>query len=221
MRVYAVNEEGVIRLPKIEWRKVDKEIYLPKKTPVMTEIPAYKYVVVSGIGNPNDNPEFINCIEALYGFSYGVRMSYKWDNPPKGYYEYTVYPLEGIWDMNDLEVHEREGFSKSNLKYTMMIRQPDFVDETLFEQIKAMVVKNKTENTKISELEFKTIEDGKCVQMMHIGSYDEETKSFDLMNQFISENNLLKSKMAHKEIYLTKPNEDTSKMKTTLRYFIK
>jgi len=85
---------------KYEWRKKEKEIYLPKNKPEIVIIPSHKFFMIEGKGNPNDDffPEYIG---VLYSLSYGVRMSPKSGVTPDGYFEYTVYPLEGIWDISD------------------------------------------------------------------------------------------------------------------------
>lgn len=99
-------------MEKYEWRKSDKAIYLPKNSPVLTHIPTYNYYTIEGEGNPND-ASFSAYIEVLYALSYGVRMVHKTAFKPQDYYEYTVFPLEGIWDL----MNHSLGFSKDNLKY--------------------------------------------------------------------------------------------------------
>ena len=91
------------------------------------EVPEMKYLVLSGQGNPND-AFFSEYIGALYAVSYAVRMSYKNSDVPEGYYEYTVYPLEGVWDFIDPNLKQ---FNKNNLKFDLMIRQPDFLTEKM------------------------------------------------------------------------------------------
>ena len=99
---------------KLEWRKVDKTLYLPKTEPAQIVVPPMNYFVVSGKGNPND-PAFGAYIQVLYSLSYAIRMSEKSGDAPEGFNAYTVYPLEGVWDVGDKEAYERDGFDKDNL----------------------------------------------------------------------------------------------------------
>src|SRR5690554_4309809 len=115
---------------KYEWRRSEKAIYLPKTKPELIVVPNAKYFTITGNGNPN-NEEFSKKVEALYQASYGVRMMHKTNFIPKGYFEYTVYPLEGLWDLTD-EGRNKEVLDKNDLVYKIMIKQPDFVDEKVF-----------------------------------------------------------------------------------------
>ena len=109
---------------KSEWRKQEKQFYLPKKEPLVIDIPAFKYVAIRGAGNPND-PAFAEYIGVLYSLSYTIKMNYKKrDNPPEGYQDYTVYPLEGIWDINeDAKKAKKKTLDKDDLVFHLMIRQ--------------------------------------------------------------------------------------------------
>jgi len=125
---------------KIEYKKDYKELYMPKNKPEIIDVPKMPFFTLKGSGDPNGNV-FSTVIEALYSLSYAVRMSHKSDNVPEGYYEYTVFPLEGIWDLVD---YTKPATDKNNLKYTMMIRQPDFLNETLFQRFLHQTQKKKT-----------------------------------------------------------------------------
>ncbi len=204
---------------KHEWRKSEKQIYIPKNKPEIIDIPCFKYFTITGNGNPNNNIEFNKMIEALYTLSYAIRMMPKKGFTPNGYFEYTVYPLEGIWDLIDYEKHS-EVLDKDNLKYTLMIRQPDFVDEDVIN--KAFEIVKGKENEYLQDGKFESIEDGMCIQMLHIGSYDDEVKTFEIMNTYLESNNYVKTSLTHREIYISdfrkvKPEA----LKTTLRCFIK
>ncbi|PAB60125.1 GyrI-like domain-containing protein [Anaeromicrobium sediminis] len=202
---------------KKEWRKHEKNIYVPKGKPELINIPPFKYFTIKGQGNPN-NKAFEEYISALYSLAYTVRMSYKWDNPPGGYYEYTVYPLEGVWDIADKTKYVEGVLDKDNLAFELMIRQPSFVTEDLASNI-IELTKEKKPNKLLEQVEFKTICEGDCVQILHLGSYDDEPQSFQLMKEYCTENNIKRISMKHREIYLndarkTKPE----KLKTVLRF---
>ena len=205
---------------KHEWRKHEKKLYLPKNIPSVIDIPSLKYFVISGKVNPNSEL-FGEYIGVLYSLSYAVRMSYKWDKIPKGYYEYTVYPLEGIWDIADKSKYIPGIVNKDNLKFDLMIRQPDFLDEDLVKVIIDQTKKKKYHKL-LEEVELKIITEDKCVQMLHLGSYDSEHISFDIMKQFCIDNNIERLSMKHREIYLTDARKTApEKNKTVLRFKVK
>lgn len=201
---------------KHEWRKKEKYYYLPKTNPEIVNIQELKFIQIKGCGNPNSE-EFSQKVGTLYSLSYAIKMMPKKGIIPKGYFDYTVYPLEGIWDLTN-EARDYEIFDKNNLVYTIMIRQPEFVDESVFKEA-IEILKKKNNNPLLDEVEFVSIEEGMCVQMMHIGSFDEEYKSFEVMNKFCKDNNILIKNKAHREIYISDfrriPKE---RLKTVLRY---
>lgn len=201
---------------KIDYKKDFKHLYLPKTVPGIVEVPKMQFLMVSGSGDPNGE-QFTEVVEALYSVSYAVRMSYKSDEVPDGYYEYTVFPLEGVWDLYD---RTKPPTDKSNLKYTMMIRQPDFLTESLFQRFLEQTKRKKT-NPFLEEVRFEYAEEGLCCQMMHIGSFDEEPKSFAQMEAFCAENGFIRSSKIHREIYLSDPRKTKpEKMKTVLRFLV-
>lgn len=202
---------------KNEWRKHEKEMYLPKSKPEIIDIPTYNYFTIHGDVNPGD-PVFGDYIAALYTLSYAVRMSYKWDEPPENYYEYTVYPLEGVWDLKDHSKYETGEVDKDNLSFELMIRQPDFVTE----EFAKMIINNalmKKPDALIRQVEFKRIHEGLCIQMLHKGSYDDEASTFDIMTDYCDENNLERLSMKHREVYLSDFRRTaTENLKTVLRF---
>lgn len=201
---------------KHEWRKKEKNYYLSKTNPEIVNIQELKFIQIKGSGNPNSE-EFSQKIGILYSLSYAIKMMPKKGITPKGYFDYTVYPLEGIWDLTN-EARDYEIFDKNNLVYTVMIRQPEFVDETVFKEA-IEILKKKNNNALLDEVEFVSIDEGMCVQIMHIGSFDEEYKSFEVMKKFCKDNNILIKNKAHREIYISDfrriPKE---RLKTVLRY---
>ena len=138
---------------------------------------------------------------------------------PDGYFDYTVYPLEGIWDLDE-EGRLKNQFDKNNLVYNIMIRQPDFVTKEVFDLAMEMTKKKKP-NKLLDDVVFGEIEEGMCVQMMHIGPYDDEYKSFEVMKEFIKDNNLVIKSLAHREIYISDVRKTApEKLKTVLRYMV-
>lgn len=203
---------------KYEWRKEEKEIYLPKEKPALVKVPKAKYFCIKGKGNPN-NEDFSNRIAVLYSLAYAVRMMPKSGFIPDGYFEYTVYPLEGLWDMTEGD-KSSDVFNKDELIYTIMIKQPDFVNEEVTQ--KAFEIANKKKPDKLlKEAYFDEIEDGLSVQMLHIGSYDNEPETFSKMKDYINKSNLKIKSLIHKEIYLSDARKvERDKLKTVLRYTV-
>ena len=206
---------------KHEWRKKEKEIYLPKNKPGKIQIPEYKFFTIKGTGNPNDD-YFSEYIRVLYSLSYAVKMSIKKGIEPKGYFDYTVYPLEGVWDINEEAKKKFDGkFDKNDLVFKLMIRQPDFVDE----QFAMMILertKQKKFNVLLDNVKFEKITDGVCVQMMHLGSYDNEPESFKQMEDFAQQQNLTRTSKVHREIYISDARKVAPEiLKTVLRFKVK
>lgn len=206
---------------KIEWKKIDKQYYLPKDKPEVIILPSFRYFAISGEGNPND-PFFGDCISVLYSLSYAIKMSLKQGCAPENYVEYTVYPLEGIWDLSDIGRKNYNGtLDKDELKFKMMIRQPEFVTEKYAKETIERTMKKKA-NKLLDHIVFENIEEGKCIQMLHIGSYDTEPGSFKMMEEYAKEQNLTRIDKKHKEIYLSDPGRIAKeKLKTVLRFQIK
>lgn len=204
---------------KYEWRKEEKDIYLPKQKPTLVNVPKSKYFCIKGKGNPN-NKDFSERIEVLYTLSYTVRMMPRNGYTPDGYFEYTVYPLEGLWDLTE-EGRKSKTLLKDELLYTIMIKQPDFVTNELF--MKAFeIASTKKPNKLLKEVYLDEIEDGLSVQMLHIGDYDSEPETFEKMKEFIKANNLEIKTLVHREIYLSAARRvDRDKLKTVLRYRVR
>lgn len=201
---------------KIDYKKTYKALYVPGTTPSVVVVPSMRFSIIEGKGDPNGE-EFALATEALYSFSYTVKMSYKRPCAPKGYYAYTVFPLEGEWDVCDTD---RAVTDKSNYLYRIMIRQPEFLTEELFEQF-LCETKKKKPNEWLDRIRFEEIAEGLCCQMLHIGSYDDEPSSFAMMDRFCKANGYKRIARTHREIYLSDPRKtETSKLRTVLRYRI-
>ncbi len=203
---------------KHEWRKHEKDIYLPKQKPVLINIPAFNYFTIEGKGNPNDD-FFAEYIGVLYSLAYAAKMSPKKGITLEGYFDYTVYPLEGVWDISDKAKQNYSGkLNKNDLVFKLMIRQPEFVTHEFADQI-IDITKKKKPHKLLEEVKYETIEEGKCVQMLHVGSYDSEPASFAKMEEFCEENELERFSKKHREIYLSDARKVVAeKLKTVLRY---
>lgn len=202
---------------KYEWRKQEKSIYGGKKSPALVDVPKRNYIILGGKGNPNAKG-FSEKVSALYSLAYAIKMNYKSEisnSNPDMIQDFTVYPLEGIWKgKKDIEL------IKEKLEYNIMICQPDFITDSMVN--KAFdIIKKKKPNPLYNEIYFDTMQDGKCVEILHVGSYDEEPVSFLKMDEFIAQNGYQRKESWHREIYLNNAKRVLkTKLKTILRYTI-
>ena len=138
-----------------------------------------------------------------------------------GYFDYTVYPLEGFWDISEdakKTYTENSKLNKDDLVFKLMIRQPDFVTQEYALKV-IDKVKIKKKNPLINTVKFEKISEGNCIQMLHIGSYDDEAKTFKIMEEFAKNNNLKRVSKVHKEIYISDFRKVApEKLKTVLRF---
>ncbi|MEB3029586.1 GyrI-like domain-containing protein [Parvimonas micra] len=201
---------------KYEWKKNEKNLYGVKQKPQLIEIPSAYYIMIKGEGNPNES-DFSNRVSALYSLAYGIKMLFKnMEKEELEYSDFTVFPLEGIWEKSD-----DEEFDKNKLKYTIMIKQPYFITKEIFE-LAFEKVKKKKPNELYDEVSFDCIESKKAIQILHIGSFDTEIESFEKLDNFASEMKLERSEKLHTEIYLNNKNRTAEdKLKTILRYTVK
>ena len=205
-----------------DYKKEYKEFYIPKNKPSIVEIPKMNYIAVRGKGNPNDEEgEYKKTIGLLYGIAFTIKMSYKGTHKIDGYFEYVVPPLEGFWWQDG-----RVGIDynqKEELNFISIIRLPDFVTKKDFDWAIEEATKKKKQD--FSKVEFLTYDEGICVQCMHVGSYDNEPATVELMHKYMEENGYvldISDKRFHHEIYLSDPRKcDVSKLKTVIRHPIK
>jgi hypothetical protein len=202
----------------LNYRKDQKQYYQPDQSPGLVTIPNFKFFTISGEGNPNDE-FFGDYIQVLYALSYAIKMSPKQKKAPPDYFEYTVFPLEGIWDIQE---EARANFSgtidKNTLVFNLMIRQPDFVTLELAKQIIEETRKKKKLQL-LDDVKFESIEEGLCVQMMHFGPFDDEPQSFQKMEDYTISQGLRRISKLHREIYLSDPRKTApEKLKTVLRF---
>ncbi len=203
---------------KQEWRKQEQQFYLPKAKPELVTVPAFKFFTVEGKGNPNDD-FFADYIGVLYALSYAIKMSPKKNKAPENYTDYTIYPLEGVWDISEEARKTFAGtINKDDLVFKLMIRQPDFVTHDFAMQL-LEDTKKKKPNHLSDKVKFEEINEGTCVQMLHLGSYDNEPASFTTMENFAQQEKYKRLSKVHREIYLSDARRVVpDKLKTVLRF---
>ncbi len=210
-------------MEKFDFKKEYKDLYMPKTEPSIVTVPEMKFIAVRGSGDPNTSAEYKQAMEILYGLSFTIKMSKMSGSRPDGYFEYVVPPLEGFWSVNDGIFDGLNITDKSKFHWISVIRQPDFVTESVFEQARAEAEKKK--KTDMSKAEFITVSEGLCVQSMHIGSYDSEPSTILKMREYAEKNGYsedLSDTRLHHEIYLSDPRRCApERLKTVIRHPIK
>ena len=197
---------------KYEWRKAEKSLYGVKASPKVVDVPQQSFIMLDGTGNPN-LPGFAEEVSALYALAYAIKMDYKKSHTNQEIQDFTVYPLEGIWQQK-----EQGELVKEELIYTIMIAQPSFISKEMVKEALEKV-KVKKPNAHYEKIRFETIKEGKCLTMLHLGSFDSEPLSFAKMDEFCKENFLNRRSLFHREIYLNNLNRTSpDKLKTILRY---
>ena len=205
-----------------DFKKEYREFYLPGKKPQIVTIPKLNYIAVRGSGDPNDEGgEYKKAIELLYSIAFTIKMSKRSDHRIEGYFDYVVPPLEGFWwqdGAKDIDYGHKEDF-----KWISVIRLPDFVSKDDFDWAVSQAANKKKMD--FSQVEFITIEEGMCVQCMHIGSYDDEPQTVKLMDEYINENgyeNDLSMTRLHHEIYLSDARKvPNDRLRTVIRHPIR
>ena len=205
-----------------DYKKEYRNFYLPKTEPSVIKVPEIIFAAIDGKGNPNEpNGEYQSAIGVLYGIQYTIKMSKKGAVVPKGYFDYVVPPLEGLWWLSNNEDWPPK--SKSKYNWVSMIRLPEYVNDSVFKWACEEASRKKKINADKAYL-FK-FNEGLCVQCMHMGPYDNEPKTLALMDDYVRKNNLTKDiteKRRHHEIYLSNPGKvPPEKLKTVLRVPVK
>lgn len=202
-----------------DFKKVNKEFYMPKDTPAIVTIPKMNYIAVRGHGDPNEEDgEYKKAIGLLYGIAFTIKMSKKSDHRIEGYFDYVVPPLEGFWwqeGVDGIDYSHKEHFN-----WISVIRLPDFVTKSEFDWAVAEATAKKKAD--FSKAEFFTYDEGLCVQCMHIGSYDDEPATVETMHKYMKEQGCeldITDKRLHHEIYLSDARKVVpEKLKTVIRH---
>ena len=227
-----------------DFKKEYKDVYLPKTNPVFIDVPEMSYIAIIGQGDPNEEDgAYKQAIAALYALSFTIKMSKMGDWQPKGYFDYVVPPLEGLWWTNKGIFDGLSNEYKSAFHWIAMIRQPDFVTDEVFTWAKGHAIAKKPEiEDVIEKARLIRFSEGPCVQIMHLGPYDDEASSIEKLNDYIFDtgytsdlsntgdlideevletfipNNKLNPIRLHHEIYLSDPRRcKPENLKTVIR----
>lgn len=196
---------------KVDLKAVYKDLYTaPKDRFAFVEPPPLTYLMVDGEGDPNTAPAYMEAVEALYGVAYALKFASKAAGR-----DYVVPPLEGLWWADDMAAFRQR--AKAKWRWTMMILQPDWISP---DQVKTAVEKAGVKNPTpaLSRLRSERFEEGRCVQVLHVGPYDAEGPILArLHDEFLPERGLVPVGKHH-EIYLGDPRKSApEKLRTILR----
>lgn len=205
-----------------DFKKEEKQFYRPGRKPELVDIPSMKFIAVQGKGNPDSGDgEYQQDLQLLYSLAYTIKMSKKGTHKIKDYFDFVVPPLEGFWWQDGIDGVDYAHKEKFN--FISCIRMPDFVTKDVFEWAKKEAAAKK--NLDFSLVKLMTMTEGKCVQIMHVGSYDDEPATIDKMHQFIATNDLeldFSDQRRHHEIYLSNPQRTKKEnLKTIIRLPVK
>ena len=205
-----------------DFKKEYKEFYMPPKKPSIVTVPKMNYIAVRGQGDPNpEESEYKQAIGLLYGIAFTIKMSKMGSHKIDGYFDYVVPPLEGFWWQEG--VIGVDYSRKDDFNWISVIRLPDFVTREDFEW--AVEEATKKKKTDFSKVDFFTYDEGLCVQCMHIGPYDDEPATVELMHNFMEEQGYeldITDERMHHEIYLSDARRVApEKLKTVVRHPIK
>ena len=202
-----------------DFKKEYRDLYQPKSKPSIVEVPRMRFLAVEGEGDPNEEGgAYKHAIELLYGIAYTLKMSYKTDHAIPGFFEYVVPPLEGFWWQPG--VAGVDYANKSSFHWMSAIRVPEFVTDAEFAwALEAATAKKRLDFSPVQLVE---IEEGLCVQCMHLGPYDDEPATVAAMHEFAESQGCIpdfSDTRRHHEIYLSDPRKAApEKMKTVVRH---
>jgi hypothetical protein len=189
-----------------------KLLYQPStKEPGIVFVPAMQFIMLDGHGDPNISPEYATTLQSLYQFAYTIKFAIKKSTGA----DFAVMPLEGLWwsdNMDDFLTRE-----KSSWSWRMMIAQPPLVTSEWIETARLQVLAKKDVGLRAAQIRFETYEEGMCVQLMHVGPYDDESPNIQRMHQFAFDHGYHLAGLHH-EIYLSDPRRAApSKLRSVLR----
>lgn len=205
-----------------DFKKEYKEFYMAKNRPELVNVPRANYIAVRGEGDPNEEGgAYQRAISVLYAVAYTLKMSYRTGYTMEGFFEYVVPPLEGFWWQEGVDgVNYGD---KADFHWISVIRLPDFVTKADFDWAIATAAQKK--KLDCSSAEYLTVEEGLCVQMLHIGAFDDEPATVALMDAYLAQTgyvNDFSSKRLHHEIYMSDARKvPPEKWKTVIRHPIR
>ena len=197
-------------MARIDLKRELRHLYAPAaKAVVEVDVPALRFLMIDGQGDPNTTPAYAEAVEALFSVSYTAKFMVK----RAAGIDYAVMPLEGLWWSDDLTAFVND--DRAKWQWTMMIMQPDFVEPALIEDAIAQVRRRKR-LAAVEKLRLQTFTEGRCAQTLHVGPFSEEGPTIQRVHDFIRAHSALTGK--HHEIYLSDVRRaDPARWKTIIR----
>lgn len=219
--IEGIPEKGFDIMPLFDFKKADKKLYQPGPEPVLVDVPAMRFLMAEGQGDPNTSAAYQEAVEMLYGLAYTIKMSKKGAVQPPGYFDFVVPPLEGLWSLAGAPFDGRVIGRKEDFEWTMMLRMPDFVDQAALDTAKEYFG-NKKPELDLSKIRLTNFAEGLCAQILHLGAYDEEPATLARLDAFIKAKGFqpdMAGMRRHHEIYLSDPRKtEAALLKTVLRH---
>ncbi|HWS50842.1 MAG TPA: GyrI-like domain-containing protein [Microbacterium sp.] len=179
----------------------------------VVDVPPMQYLMIDGAGDPNSAPAYTDAVTALYPLAYALKFA---SRKQLGI-DTVVMPLEGLWHADDMESFTSRR-DKSAWMWTLMIMVPEHVTIEMFEAAVAAVSKKKDVSPGVGSVRLETLEEGRCVQTLHVGPFDDEGPVLeDLHHRYIPENGM-RMRGRHHEIYLSDMRRvEPARLRTILR----
>ena len=178
----------------------------------VVDVPPLQYLMVDGYGDPNTSPEYADAVGALFPVAYTLKFASKRELDR----DYVVMPLEALWWASDMSVFTTTR-DKSLWKWTAMIMVPDWIDASMFAAA-VDAVAGKKRPAALGAVRLESLHEGRCVQTLHIGSYDEESEVLAELHDHVIPDAGFRMRGTHHEIYLSDPRRvEPAKLRTILR----
>ncbi|MBB5743825.1 hypothetical protein HD600_002322 [Microbacterium ginsengiterrae] len=199
-------------MAKVDFKKTIDAYRARKGRFDLVEVPALSYLMVDGHGDPNTSPEFATAVEALFPLAYALKFASRNELDR----DYAVMPLEGLWWAEDHSAFT-SARDKSRWHWTLMVMQPDWIDQRMFASAVENVTK-KHPDRRVGEVRLETLHEGLCAQTLHVGSYDDEAPVLAQMHGEFLPAHGMRMTGTHHEIYFSDPRTgDPAKRRTLLR----
>ena len=196
---------------KMDWKKDLKNLYFPPTNPVTVDVPPLNYLLLDGHGDPNHSAHYQAVVETLFALAYTIKFAIK----KAGGAEYAVFPLEGLWwveDMRQFSIEHKEAWD-----WTMMIAQPGPVTAEWVEKGRQEALKKKG-LALLEQVRFDSYNDGTSAQLMHTGPYSAEGPNIARLHAYIAAQGGQTLALKHHEIYLSDVRKTApEKLKTVIR----
>ncbi|MEU4775016.1 GyrI-like domain-containing protein [Micromonospora sp. NPDC023644] len=163
----------------------------------LVDVPDMRYLMVDGHGDPNTSPAFTAAVEALYPVAYKLKFASRRELGR----DYVVPPLEGLWWAEDMASFTAER-DKSRWDWTLMIMVPDWIGRDMFTAaVEQAGARNRP--SRLDDIRLETLSEGRCVQTLHVGSFDDEAEVLARLHGEFVPGNGLRMVGRHHEIYLS------------------